>query len=164
MSNIKKKGFIQFTRDHFYSLLDRNMIVDGRCRGLILGRSHEEDGIYTICGDNNSFLTNSSVEGGEYILNKQASETHRKELETINEYKEGINEFTLSFQFTPFMNILTCYCSPHDKMLWVEFDQFIVNRAASQKYMERLNEINLSSPMMSCNLNPEFAKGEAVEE
>jgi len=63
-------------------------IVDVRAGGLVLGRHHNEDdipmylpvaeGLLQICG---------VMQGGEYVVNKEATEKHVARIQEINSYK-----------------------------------------------------------------------------
>ena len=94
-------------------MLDKNIIsemillgfiIDGRSGSLVLGRSHEEDNIYTITERDGKYESSACMEGGEYLINKKSTIDNEAVIKKINTFKEPhnftpieINNFELSY-------------------------------------------------------------------
>lgn len=117
-------------------------IVDGRAGGLVIGRSHSQGDIHMIQYTDGKFSAYRCLEGGEYIMNKSASEAFADRLVEINNYKvDGFSES--QFNLRPLRTIIT-FAEPHDKFLFVDHEQFVVNRAATALNLEELELLNES--------------------
>jgi hypothetical protein len=102
----------------FIELIMLSKVIDARKGGFINGRSHLEGNIYLFHFDGTDFKINGSVQGGEYIVNTQASALYKQRLEQINRDRPtDINlltypkmEFNLSI--TDATNIINTHSEP----------------------------------------------------
>jgi hypothetical protein len=121
-------------------------IVDVRAGGLVLGRHHNDDdipmylpvaeGLLQICG---------VMQGGEYVVNKEATEKHVARIQEINSYK-GDEEYkpSQSLSMTDTTRVFNTNGIKGELSVLMEGGQFIVNRAATIKHYEELEQINNS--------------------
>ncbi|NDV96453.1 hypothetical protein D0T84_16250 [Dysgonomonas sp. 521] len=56
-----------FSKEEFFELLKNGQIVDARNGGLVIGRSHNEGNIYMIVENENGYIVNAHMEGGEFL-------------------------------------------------------------------------------------------------
>ena len=79
-------------------------IIDARAGGLVVGRHDNEEDIPMILGVATGVLQISGMmQGGEYVVNKEATAKHATRIEEINSYKtkSRIKQWSaLSFQGT----------------------------------------------------------------
>jgi hypothetical protein len=143
-----------FNKDAFHAMFAVGWIVDGRGGGLLLGRSHAGGNIYTLRQlRDGSFDCPCHVEGGEYIINRAAYLAFEKRIHEINEFNDG-HDLTSCICISPKSRILNTHSEPYDKFLFLEEGQYIVNKNATAKYFDELEEINHDgNDMLSCNLD-----------
>ena len=123
-------------------------VMDARYGGYVLGRTCKEDDILmlTFLGGN-IILVSGFMQGQEYIISAEASAKHHNEIEKINMDRGDPNDLE-DIDLSQSGNILdTTLCKPltglseYGGVLTV-YGQFIVNRYATKKHFERLQELN----------------------
>jgi hypothetical protein len=130
----------------FFRAFFRGRVIDIRAGGLVIGRSHNEDdikmvnspahGIFQLCG---------IMMGGEYILSKEATAKHMDRLLEINSFPKDSEIAPLtSIPISEKTRVFNT--NGIEGRIWVFIDdgQFIVNRAATAKYYQELEELNYS--------------------
>lgn len=117
--------------------------IDVRKGGLIIGRSHDDGGIwFAITSDTGVDVIFQELEGYEYIINGQSTASNITIIESINKYKE------LEFQaYTPPNNVTVIDVREFEQsnkqvLLILTNDQFIVNKYATKKHLAELEELN----------------------
>jgi hypothetical protein len=123
-------------------------VVDVRPGGLVLGRHTKEDDIPMYKGIAAGLLQLTGVmQGGEFILNWRASGVYRDRLFEINGYTDGDYKPLTSLSLkagTRIFNTNGMRGEDSNLAILVDGDQFVVNRAATIKYLDELEEINNS--------------------
>jgi hypothetical protein len=143
-----------FDRDSFNIMDDAAWIVDGRCGGLLIGRSHADGHIRMVHGPfDGHYRVFTAAEGGEYVVNYRAYENEKTRLDEINSFKDEhcqLSEIAVS----PASRILNTHAEPNDKLLWIgNGGVFIVNKRATAKHFSEIEEINQKwNPGVNCDL------------
>lgn len=140
--------------DEFFADLERKFIMDGRFGGLVLGRDTAEDDIpmFQHLG-NNVFNLAGLMQGGEYLVCREATLEHRAELEAMNS-EIGDDPDRIQMPDAPITTINT-HLLPKYGGLWITQDQFIVNRHATAKHLLRLEELNQSATREALGVDEE---------
>ncbi|MBW4443306.1 MAG: hypothetical protein KME10_19105 [Plectolyngbya sp. WJT66-NPBG17] len=129
-----------------YDLLMQGSLIDARPGGLILGREHDEDDIPMLAPQAvGIFQLVGYMQGGEYILNRDAAIEHKEKILEINSYKDKDYTPLRSIRLTDTTRILNTNASSGSTALLVEHGQFVVNRAATARYYYELEELNNSN-------------------
>jgi hypothetical protein len=120
-------------------------IIDARAGGLVLGRHHNEDDIPMLYQSAPGIFDLSSyMQGGEYILNTEASVKHQERLDEINSH--------MSLEYTPIRTlevmdktrIFNTNGIKGELMIVVDSGQYVVNRVAAKRYFTELEKLNHS--------------------
>lgn len=136
---------IRLNSVELYELLMEGSLIDARAGGLIIGRDDAAEdipmlslvsfGIFQICG---------LMQGGEYMLNVSASTKYMERIKEINSYNDKKNYKALSsLKIMNSTSVINTNVNPGKILLLVDNGQFIVNRAATVKYYEELEEMNI---------------------
>ncbi|OAV63499.1 hypothetical protein Barb6XT_03133 [Bacteroidales bacterium Barb6XT] len=114
---------------------------DGSIGGLVLGRRHSEGSIYGVRETNGGKMELiMNMEGGEYLMNAMATDKYSDRLNEINQYVSNEPEIQKDR-----IEKLSCVIDAGNNYGFIQFsnyDQFIVNRNATAKYLEELDEMN----------------------
>ena len=135
----------RYTAADVYFSFYEGHIIDARAGGFVLGRDDNEDditmisavapGIFQVCG---------LMQGGEYIINKEATSKHRERIEEINSYKNSeyvcINSITITNQ----TRVFNTNGIKGKLVILIEAGQFIINRAATAEHYFELEDLNNS--------------------
>lgn len=117
-------------------------MYNGSVGGLVLGRRHSTGGIYGVRETETGELEIAmNMEGGEYLLNTMAFEEYRERLMEINSYKISEPEISES-RIKELSNVINVGDNYGLIQLIRGYPQFIVNRNATAKYLEELDEMN----------------------
>ena len=121
-------------------------IIDVRAGGLVWGRHDNEDDIPMLMVVANGILQLCGVmQGGEYIVNKEATAKYRTRLEEINSYKSSEKYVPIqSLNITDTTRIFNTNGIKGELLVLLDGGQFVINRAATMKYYAELEEINNS--------------------
>lgn len=122
-------------------------VIDARRGALVLGRDTPEDdipmilpaatGVYQVVG---------MMQGGEYILNAEASTRHLQRLEEISANAKGTYEPLRSVEVTSITRIINTNHQPAGEVfLLIDPGQFIVSRAGTAIYYQELVQLNNST-------------------
>ena len=139
----------------FSYLLNLGWVVDGRCGGLVIGRSHAEGDIYMIeRQEDGNFFMSGKVEGGEYILTNKAYRSCKERLTEINSNPSASKNGSIELCENQKRTINTS-SEPTDKFLWIDANgQFIINKKSTEKHLLELHLINSRyQPFDNVNLN-----------
>lgn len=135
----------------FLRLFLRGRIVDGRMGGVILGKEDGNGSARLIFKVGSSYLLHGFVEGGAFLVNREASALHRQRLIKM---ATGLTSREIVPQNGTDqigqMIISTAY--PHDRLVWTDFGQMIVNPEPAMKHVMELQQINMSpNPYWVCD-------------
>lgn len=129
-----------FKYSAFITALKDGIIVDGRSGGLVLGRTHEDSGIFLIQEVQDHFVFAAEMEGWEYLMCPQATE---KYFDRLNEINNDRHSDLCEVRITEHTRIINTHALGHDKLIWMSnYNQFIVSRAATQRHFSELEEMN----------------------
>lgn len=142
-SNIYMVGSKPFLKLEFLRyLLHKNLIVEGVQGGLILGNFHSEGGIPVIQNRHvNEYEIIAEVEGCEYFMNPFLTREELNEVENINKMHgtQEINRYSVP------SNIKLINAQGNAVILLGKGSQFVVNKYATFKNLEFLDELNKNS-------------------
>lgn len=117
-------------------------IIDVRKGGLVLGRSHDQGGIWFITLTDENNVTFAELEGYEYIVNATSTIDNMDIIETVNKYNE------LEFkEYTPPESITVIDVTEFEQynkqvLLVLSDNQFIVNKHATKKHLIQIEQLN----------------------
>jgi hypothetical protein len=144
------RGSERFVFPEFVSFLYKNdLLVNPIEGGLVLGPSHDDNGIQMIRKQGDEYLWIAEMEGYEYLVNPFATDRHHGRLEKIN---SSVYPSIFLFEEYPVQaGITTIDCRPvlvdglsHTKWIGLtKYSQWIVNKAATQGNLLELNRLNL---------------------
>ena len=81
----KNKDFVQ--SEYLEFLLKNNLIIEGIKGGLVIGNSHDDNGINFIRAYNDyEYYVSHEIEGFEYLMGVYPTNSHLSKLEKINNY------------------------------------------------------------------------------
>lgn len=121
-------------------------LLDARAGGLIIGRNDDSDDIPMVFAVSvGIFQVYGNMQGGEYIINAVASTKYKERIEKINSYNRNNEYKPLNLlKVTDNTSVINTNVNPKSTLLLVDSGQFIINRAATAKYYDELEEINSS--------------------
>ena len=127
-------------------LHEQNLIIDAKDGGLLLGPSHKEGGILFLFEYQDCFRVFGEVEGYEYIVNKEQVMKYQSIIHDINKYYTPLEKFE---EYLPDSNI-TIIDAKHpiyknrSKFIILDVNGgfSIINKYATQKYLNTLEKIN----------------------
>jgi len=142
---------IEVTKEDFLCLMNEGAtFLDGIHGGFVIGRRHSEGGIKILHEENGSFYCGElEIEGGEYIVNPIATTKFKDRLAEINSYKGEYKELTIE-DTKKLSNVLNTN-HPYDMILLANYSQYIINRAATSKYIKELDKMNSEYNVMEEN-------------
>jgi hypothetical protein len=110
------------------------------------GRHTSEDDIHLFYGAGLGVLqSDSDMHGGEYIVNAQASTKHFDRLVEINSFTSGDDyEPMKSIPLTDGSRVFNTNGAEESLSLLIDAGEYVINRAATIKFYEELEEINNS--------------------
>ena len=125
----------------FTCLFLEGKIVDARAGGLVLAKISENDPARLIYKLGSSYVLDGTVSAGSFIMNRDASMRHRNRLKkmraglTLNEAPEnsqgGVGQF------------VSCAAFPHNRLVFIDFNQEIIDPEPSEHHMSELNFLNM---------------------
>lgn len=131
--------FLEIELREVLELAAQNKIVDISSGGLIVGNRHSNGGIKIIHKDleTGKFGITEEMEGGEFVMNCFATDQFSVRLEAINNYyniSEGIDGEV--------QGIRQHIIPDGHFVIMSAYPQAVINRAATQKYLAELIEMN----------------------
>jgi hypothetical protein len=135
----------RYTAADLYFSFYEGHIIDARAGGFVLGRDNNEDditmisavapGIFQVCG---------LMQGGEYIINREATSKHMERIEEINSYKSSEDVFINSITINNKTRVFNTNGIKGNLVMLIEAGQFIINRAATAEHYFELEDLNNS--------------------
>lgn len=136
---------VRYTANEIYHKFYEGRIIDARAGGLVLGRHHSEDDIPMLYSSAiGVFDLSRYMQGGEYILNTEASVKHKERLEEINSYMSAEYSPIKSLEVSDKTRIFNTNGIKGELIIIVYSGQFVVNRAATKKHFTELEKLNNS--------------------
>lgn len=135
----------RYTAVEIYHKFYDGHIIDARAGGLVLGRHHNEDDIPMLYSSAKGvFDLSGFMQGGEYILNTEASVKHKDRIEEINSYMSTEYSPIKSLEVSDKTRIFNTNGIKGELIILVDAQQSIVNRAATKKHFAELEKLNNS--------------------
>lgn len=138
----------KFSNETVTDLLATGHAVDGAAGGLILGRSHDEGGIYFLKNLGDCYRLIGEVEGYEYILNIAASYLVRNSFKDINDRKRDWQEPFAEYIPADSTRVIDTRL-PIGSLYEAKYilfegrgQQAIINKHSSLVYLRQLDELN----------------------
>jgi hypothetical protein len=136
---------VRYTAVEIYHKFYEGHIIDARAGGLVLGRHHNEDDIPMLfLSAVGVFDLSRYMQGGEYILNIEASVKHKDRLEEINSYMSAEYSPIKSLEVSDKTRIFNTNGIKGELIILFDSAQFVVNRAATKKHFTELEKLNNS--------------------
>ncbi|MDR3630536.1 MAG: hypothetical protein P4L42_09375 [Desulfocapsaceae bacterium] len=130
-------------QEKIVEMLYTGILVDGRKGGLVLGPSHEEGFIYLLQeGPSGCYGVVGTMEGGEYLLSRNAYRLFRRRIDAINAWRdpEARPENIAVSRKTRILNAFGPDC---DGAIFVDSGgQFVVNRYATNRFYSEIEDLN----------------------
>jgi hypothetical protein len=89
----------------------------------------------------NVYLCFGAMHGGEYLLSTEATHKHSTRLEEINAQKGDWTPLR-GIGLTEATSVLNTNLVAGTASLWLQGNQFVVNRHATAKHLEELEQLN----------------------
>lgn len=142
----------------FFNLVLSGAVVDGRAGGLLLGHSYAEDGVAVVCQRGTDFFFHSVAEGGEFIINSDASCRNLRRLAAMEREAKSTGGTTMVEDPTAQVSSLViATAEPNDRILWLDWNQVVVSGEATKRYLGELVTINQeNNPYLHFNLDGSF--------
>lgn len=133
----------QIGPEEFQRLLMEGRIVDGRMGGMLLGKALGDGPTRAIFKIGSDYLIQGAIEGGSFIMNRDASLNHQKRLKRMN---AGLTmkEVVVVDPKDQCGQLIVCTGWPHDRLLWLEFCQTVVKAAPAMKHVIELERLNMT--------------------
>jgi len=146
----KGKNFLTETGTKFY--LENNLIIDGASGGLVIGNSHDDDGVKLIhLDEENKLQINYEIEGFEFLLNPFASDSASEEVHKINDkHKSKVKDF-VPYEIPNHIKTIDArvrkingeFFSPF--IIASKLPQMVINKVSTQRHLEYLDKLNRES-------------------
>ncbi|WP_140508705.1 hypothetical protein [Flavobacterium pectinovorum] len=116
--------------------------IDATMGGLILGRSHDDGGIYFWVKKGNYYSLEGEVEGYEYILNFGATDFFEESSKRFHQYEKHKGDFEEYFPISH-IKILDTRREIEPKFLLFDDNKFsIINKFSAKGYLETIDKMN----------------------
>lgn len=122
--------------------LKNGKAIDATKGGLILGRSHDEGGIYFWIKEDDYYVLEGEVEGYEYIMNFGATKYYSKSCERFHQYENHKHDFV---EYIPSSDItlLDTRHGVEPKFLLFDDNGFsIINKYSTKGYLNTIDQMN----------------------
>jgi hypothetical protein len=129
----------------FLEAFSEGHIIDVRPGGLVLGRHNNVDDIpMVLIAAPGVIQVVGMMQGGEYIVNREATAKHRAKIEEINSYKNPEYTRITSITISQKTRVFNTNGISGDLSVLIGGGQFVINRGATNKHLLELEEINNS--------------------
>jgi hypothetical protein len=132
-----------FSFEEVDRLLKEGKAVEATMGGLILGRSHDEGGIYFLVKRDGRYVLEGEVEGYEYILNLGATWFYEKSTHIFHQHEKHTTPVFDIYEPAP--HIVTIDARHPDGAKYILFETggfSIMNRYSTKGYLETLDRMN----------------------
>ena len=122
--------------------INQGRAIDATMGGFILGRSHDEGGIYFWVKKGDFYSLEGEVEGYEYILNFGATSFFKESTKRFHEYEKHKQEFK-EYLPLPHVKVLDTRHEIEPKFLLVDDNEFsIINKHSTKGYLNTIDKMN----------------------
>jgi hypothetical protein len=125
------------------SLATDGYMTDGRAGGLVIGKFHSEGGVHMLQPWGDKFKYVGEMEGYEYLMNEFVTKRYMDRLTAIN--RETTPDQAISakpFDIPTDIKVIDVRRPKIEILLLSRGGHIVINRAASEKHLRLLNEIN----------------------
>lgn len=122
--------------------LNKGRAINANMGGLILGRSHDDGGIYFWVKKGDYYILEGEVEGYEYILNFGATNFFTESTKRFHQSENHKHNFE---EYLPSSNIKTLDTrnDPEPKFLLFDYNSFsIINKHSTRGYLNSIDQMN----------------------
>lgn len=122
--------------------INKGCAIDATYGGLIIGRSHEEGGIYFWVKKENYYVLKGEVEGYEYIMNFGATNYYSKITDRFHQHDLHKHNF-VEYEPPSHIKLLDTRHNFEPKFLLFDFGGFsIINKYSTKGYLNTIDEMN----------------------
>lgn len=122
--------------------IKKGLAIDATMGGLIIGRSHDEGGIYFWVKENDHYVLDGEVEGFEYILNFGATNYYSKITDRFHQHGEHKHDF-VAYNPPSHIKILDTIHPIEPRFLLFDCGGFsIINKYSTKGYLDTIDEMN----------------------
>lgn len=124
-------------------MLSTGILIDGRKGGLVIGPSHEEGNIVLLdqC-QADKYMIIGTMEGGEYLLSHLTYLLYRDRINIINSWDRPVAPLQ-KYEIPIGIRVINAFGETSEKMILIDREgQFIINKNATSKFLEELEELN----------------------
>jgi hypothetical protein len=122
--------------------------------GLVMGRSYDNGGIVVAFKFGNHYMLDARVEGGEFVVNAEASAFNHNRLALIKANLLPGEAETASLSD---VHLLVTDAQPDDKILWLQWGATAIPAEIATKHMGELFRLNRErNPFLKCDLLEAF--------
>ncbi|KAF2082084.1 hypothetical protein [Flavobacterium sharifuzzamanii] len=122
--------------------LNDGRAIDATMGGLILGRPHDEGGIYFFVKKGDYYSLEGEVEGFEYILNFGATDFFEESSKRFHQYEKHKGDFE-EYIPKPDIKILDTRREIEPKFLLFDDNKFsIINKHSTKGYLQTIDKMN----------------------
>ena len=133
---------MNLSEEKFQLLANNGQVTDARKGGLVLGKSHEQGGIYILIkNDSGGYSVEGEMEGWEYVLSREATKRNSYRIKEINESNELDHSKFKEYNIPLGITILDLRGKIF-QLLYFEKGQSIINKMSSKYSLQELEEIN----------------------
>lgn len=133
---------MKFSLAQMKEYVNEGRAIDATMGGLILGRSHDEGGIYFWLKKGDYYSLEGEVEGYEYILNFGATDFFKESSKRFHQYEKHKGSFE---EYLPMshIKILDTRREIEAKFLLFDDNEFsIINKYSTKGYLETIDNMN----------------------
>jgi len=142
------------TQSQFQKLLQAGLITDGRMGGLVMGRGYDTGGVGVVFKLGCDYVIDTRTEGGEFIMNAEASAFNYNRLAAI---KSGILPAEEGNGPVENIHLLMTEAQPDDKLLWLDWGATAIPCPIAEKHLSELFRLNREwNPYLKCDLIEAF--------
>ena len=122
--------------------IKKNWAIDATLGGLIIGRTHDEGGIYFWVKKDGFYVLEGEVEGYEYIINFGATNYYSKITDRFHQHDQHKRDF-VDYDPPSHIKLLDTRHNLEPRFLLFDFGGFsIINKYSTKGYLNSIDEMN----------------------
>lgn len=123
--------------------VQKGWAIDATMGGLVMGRSHDEGGVFIWVKRGNDYVLEAEVEGFEYILNLGATHFFREYSKVFHQPEKHKSLGNIQYSPPAHIRILDTTHSVEPKYLLFDTGGFsVINKYSTFGYLETLDKMN----------------------
>lgn len=133
---------MKYSVEKMQEYISEDRAIDATLGGLILGRTHDEGGIYFWTKQGDYYSLEGEVEGFEYILNFGATSFFKESSKRFHQSKKHKQNFE-EYLPLPHIKVLDTRHDIEPKFLLLDDNEFsIINKHSTKGYLNTIDEMN----------------------